>query len=69
MAGTYALQGIGAGHSGTVYTLSREEIDRLIGSRTDGPYRITNLVTRKSVKVSDRRPLTAEDIARISNED
>lgn len=69
MSGTYALEGIGRGHSGYVYTLHREEIERLIGSRTDGPYRITNLVTRKSVKVSDRRPLTPEDVARISNDE
>jgi hypothetical protein len=69
MSGTYALQGIGAGHTGHVYTLHREEIERLIGSRTDGPYRITNLVTRKSVKVSDSRPLTAADLARISNDE
>lgn len=68
MTGTYALQGIGRGHSGHIYTLHREEIERLIGSRTDGPYRITNLVTRKSVKVSDSRPLTFEDVARISND-
>jgi hypothetical protein len=66
--GTYALQGIGRGHTGHVFMLSRDEIERLVGSRTDGSYRITNVVTRRSVKVSDRRPLTDHDIARISNE-
>jgi hypothetical protein len=68
MAGTYYLQGVGRGHSGTVYTLAREEVERLVGARTDGPYRVGNLVTRKHVTVSDRRPLTERDVRRISND-
>jgi len=66
--GTYTLQGVGAGHTGHAYSLNRDDVERLIGARTDGAYRITCLVTRKSVKVTDARPLTADDVARISND-
>ena len=68
MGGTYTLQGIGAGHTGHAYSLNREDVDRLIGARTDGPYRVTCLVTRRSVKVTDAKPLTAEQVAWLSNE-
>lgn len=63
MGGTYALQS----QDGT-YMLSREELERLAGWPGIIACTVTNAVTRKSVRVSSRRPLQAADIARISND-
>ena len=66
MAGTYALESLSPG--GGTYSLSREDVNRLIGAPVDGEFRVVNVVTRKAVKVSNSRPLTEDDVRRISNE-
>lgn len=63
MAGTYAA----SFSDGITFTLSREEIERTVGTDSP-PCRIVNLVTRKSVKVGNGRKLTHNDVEWLSNE-
>jgi hypothetical protein len=64
MTGTYFVEC----KDGSYFVLHREEVERLAGWTGIMACKVGNLVTRKSVRVSGRRPLTWEDVARISND-
>jgi hypothetical protein len=64
MTGTYFVEG----KDGKTFVLHRDELERLIGWNGIMPCKIGNLVTRKVIRVSGRRPLTWEDVANISND-